>query len=126
MIKGKVIAGKGKGKELGFATANIKLNRKIDSGVYSGRVKVDRKEYLAAIFIDKDLLEAYILDFSDNIYGREIEVIVEAKIREVMKLESEKELVEQIKKDVKEVKSWKLKVKSNFEFTFNFQLSTLY
>lgn len=104
-ISGTVIEGNKKGREFGFPTANIKLSEHIDSGVYRGRVKIEKKTYKAAIFVwpDKPVLEAYLLDFSGDIYGREIEVRIIDKIREVIKFASEKELIGQIAKDVESI-----------------------
>ncbi|MFA6171686.1 MAG: riboflavin kinase [Patescibacteria group bacterium] len=108
-IKGKVVKGKGKGKAFGFPTANIalpELEEKIGSGVYYGRVAIGSKEYKAAIFIPKakDLLEANIFDFDGDIYGSEIEVILGKKLREAIDFNSEKDLIDQVKKDLGAIK----------------------
>jgi riboflavin kinase / FMN adenylyltransferase len=103
-IKGLVIRGKNKGKGLGFPTANLSLegDLEVKSGVYAGMVNFDGKSYRSAIFIGKkcSVLEAHILDFSGDLYGGKIEVEIGKKIREVMKFDSDKELVKQIKKDI--------------------------
>ena len=102
-ISGKVVRGKRKGKTLGFPTVNIELREKIESGVYAGSVNVGGRNYKAGIFVntEKTLLEAHIIGFSGDLYGKEIKVGLGKKIREVMKFESEEELKEQIKKDIK-------------------------
>jgi riboflavin kinase / FMN adenylyltransferase len=104
-IKGLVIKGKNKGKKLGFPTANLALEADFEakSGVYAGRVCFDGKSYKSAIFIGKEgnILEAHILDFSGDLYGKEIEVEIGKKIREVKKFNSDKELQEQIREDIK-------------------------
>ena len=101
-ISGKVIWGKGKGKTLGFPTANIELREKIESGVYAGHVIADVKEYKAGIFINpkKCLLEAHIIGFSGDLYRQEIEIKIGEKIRNVMKFENDDELKRQIKKNI--------------------------
>lgn len=106
-ISGIVIAGNKKGREFGFPTANILLTEKVDSGVYRGRVMVGDKAYKAAIFVwlDKPVLEAYLLGFSGDLYGQEIVVEIIEKIREMIKFDDEKELIEQIGKDVLVVRS---------------------
>lgn len=94
---------------MGFPTANIRLDQKKESGVYSGMVFFDQKQYKAAIFIGKEakILEAYILDFSGDLYENEIEVEVGEKIRDVQKFSSTQELIGQIKKDVEIIKNLK-------------------
>jgi len=101
-LSGIVISGKRKGREFGFPTANIELSRKMDSGVYAGTVIFENKSYKTAIFIDPSglLLEAFILEFNGDLYGKEIELKIGKKIREVEKFETEEKLVAQIKKDV--------------------------
>ncbi|TSA46056.1 FMN adenylyltransferase [bacterium] len=103
-IFGKVVRGKSKGKILGFPTANINLdgNDKIESGVYAGSVKVGDKTYKAGIFVNSDgaLLEAHIIGFSGDLYGKEIEVEIREKMRDIIKFKSEEALKRQIKKDI--------------------------
>ena len=94
--------GKRLGKSFGFPTANIKLDEKLEGGVFVGSVLIKNKRYKAAIFIPAkgDILEAHILDFDGNLYGKEIEVEISEKIRDVVKFDDDKNLVEQIKKDI--------------------------
>lgn len=101
-ISGKVIHGKSRGKELGFPTVNIELPDKIQSGVYAGIVTIDGEEYVAGIFagLDGKKLEAHLPDFSGDLYGKEIGVRIGKKIRDVRKFGNDKELTEQIKKDI--------------------------
>lgn len=106
-IIGKVSEGNKKGREFGFPTANIALTEKIDSGVYRGSVIVGEKIYKSAIFVwpDKPVLEAYLLDFSGDLYGQELTVEIIDKVREVIKFDDEKELIEQIKADVEVIRN---------------------
>jgi len=93
---------------LGYPTANLKLKTKVPSGVYAGRVFVGGKKYRGAIFIpevkkSKKIAEVYILDFSDNLYGQEIAVVITEKIREERKFKNFSKLKKQIKRDVEKV-----------------------
>ena len=101
-ISGKVIRGKNKGKELGFPTVNIELREKVESGVYAGLVKFDKKHYKAGVFVspDKTLLEAYIIGFSGDLYEKNVEVEIRKKVRDVIKFKSNEELKQQIAKDI--------------------------
>jgi len=113
-IIGVVLRGQGKGKKLGFPTANLKIgddkdNSQLEKGVFIGQAWIDKKEYRVAIFIGlkKEILEAHILDFSGDLYGKEIEIKVGKKIRDVIKFNNYKELIDQIKRDVNAI-SFKL------------------
>jgi FAD synthase len=110
-IVGIVAKGKQKGRELGFPTANlVLLDSALKSGVYAGKAIFDGGEYVAAIFVPDlgNLLEAHILDFQGDLYGKEIEVAVGRKIREALRFKSEKELVSQISKDLLQIRSAKI------------------
>ena len=105
IISGKVIKGKKRGKALGFPTANIELLEEVNSGVYTGIVNAEGKKYPAGIFVSPDgkLLEAHLIGFSGDLYGKEIEAQIVRKIRDVMKFESDEELKKQIKKDIENI-----------------------
>ena len=111
---GKVQAGAKRGRALGFPTANIPLHKQIPEGVYISEITIKNKIYPAATFIgsaktfgEKDYKsETYILDFNQNIYGEWISIKLVKKIRGNKKFAGEKDLVEQMKKDSKEVKNY--------------------
>lgn len=110
-VAGAVIHGQHLGRSLGFPTANLSLPDEIIvplEGVYSGLVKIDSKVYHAVINVGKrptigdlkkDLVEAHILDFDEDIYGRIIEVSFFKRIRDEKKFDSLDELKAQIQKD---------------------------
>ncbi len=106
-IKGIVIKCKQKGRKLGFPTANLKLKDKMESGAYAGRIVVDNKKYRTGIFVnyDKKIIEAHIIGFSGNLYGRKIEIEIGKKIRKVLKFKDDKKLKSQIKKDVNKIRN---------------------
>ncbi|MFZ2975476.1 MAG: riboflavin kinase [Candidatus Moraniibacteriota bacterium] len=105
-IVGKVVAGRKEGHKLGFPTANLNFSEKIEAGVYAGNVDFDGKKYKAAIvyFPEKHLLEVHILDFSSNLYDKEIEVEIGEKIRKIIKFKNSEELINQVKKDLEIIK----------------------
>ncbi len=106
-ISGRVIRGKRKGRELGFPTANLELKENIASGVYAGKTNVMGKKYEAAIFAFNNLLEVHILNFDQDIYGKEIEVEFGEKMREAMKFGSDADLKKQIAKDIEIISNLK-------------------
>ncbi len=107
-ITGVVKKGKGRGKNMGFPTANILLNRTVPEGVYASIVTIDNHTYQAASFVgraetfgENELeLESYILDFNRDIYGTVITVKLVEKLRESKKFPSVQSLITAIKEDV--------------------------
>ena len=110
-ISGRVVHGDKRGRKLGFATANIELKRYQSPvfGIFSGRVYGIGKQPLdAAIYVgsrpvyqgERVLLEVHILDFDDNIYGKQIQVEFLEKLRGEGHFNSEHELIEQIHEDI--------------------------
>jgi drug/metabolite transporter (DMT)-like permease len=108
IFSGRVIHGQGRGKLLGYPTANLdKIDLDIAHGVYAVRVNFDGKSYLGLmhfgfkdVFREAVSLEILIKDFSGDIYGEELKVEVLGKIRELEKFASPEILVEAIKKDL--------------------------
>ncbi len=109
-VNGIVNKGKQRGKSLGFPTANIYFNRPLllKEGVYAGFVKIGNAYYKAAINIGSNPtfedqivhLEAYIIDFNENLYKKRLCVYFVKYLREEIKFDSQEKLLEQIKKDV--------------------------
>ncbi len=108
-FKGIVIEGKKRGKNLGFPTANILIEEKIDQGIYISMVTVVGQDYPAITFIGRAVTfnekifqaESYILDFKLDLYGKEIEVEILKKIRGNTKFDSVEKLIEKMKEDEK-------------------------
>jgi riboflavin kinase/FMN adenylyltransferase len=111
-VSGKVVKGDGRGRQIGFPTANIDLSQPpkvdFDLGVYAAITTVYEKNYKSAVHIgpastfgkSKVTFEVYILDFDEDIYDLTIEVQVVAKIRSTVKFDSVQELIKQMNKDV--------------------------
>ena len=105
IIKGKVIHGTKKGRTLGFPTANINVANEIDLGIYAGYIFIESKKYKSAIYSSGNkILEAFIFDFSEDLYGKEINVELVKKIRDKKVFKNDAEASEQISKDVSEIK----------------------
>ncbi len=114
-LKGIVEKGKGIGKELGFSTANISMEKseKVvpEKGVYLTKVVVEGAEYFGVsnygqgpTTAGKDsplLLETHIFDFDKDIYGKEITVRFIEKIRTEQKFPTVGELKIAVEKDIK-------------------------
>lgn len=114
-IKGEVVKGKQLGTDMGFPTCNINPQRlRIPlHGVYACEVRLVDQFRPAAVNIGyrptvtesgEALLEAHILDFNEDLYGKTIEVIFRQKIREETKFSGLEELKQQISADVEQVR----------------------
>tara|TARA_B100001758_G_scaffold247877_1_gene267998 strand:- start:12076 stop:12990 length:915 start_codon:yes stop_codon:yes gene_type:complete len=103
-FSGKVIHGEKLGRTIGFPTANIELeNCKLlpKSGVYAVKLVITDCHYFGMLNIglQTNKIEAYIFDFSEQIYGQNISVHMFSRIRDGKKMGSLKALKEQLIKD---------------------------
>jgi riboflavin kinase/FMN adenylyltransferase len=107
-IRGTVVEGKQEGKALGFPTANIPLTGTTLSGIYAGRVQVDESVYGAALYADpvRGVLEAHLLDFAGDLYGKSIAVEVLAKIRDSSAFENVEVLKAAIAHDIEMIREY--------------------
>lgn len=119
-ISGRVVHGNKRGRQLGFATANIRLHRYVSpvAGIFSGRVygmehkplkhePVDAVVYIGSRPVyngEHVILEVHILDFNDDLYGRHLQVELLEKLRGEGDFKSEEELILQIAKDIENTK----------------------
>ncbi len=102
-IQGKVIKGEGYGRKLGFPTVNLEIDNQglPKIGVYAGEAILENKKYRAGIvFGPLNKVEAHLLGYSGNAYGKEVTLEIKKFIREFKKFDIEKELIAQIKKDL--------------------------
>ena len=118
-LSGRVIKGEGRGRQIGFPTANIELDygRLIPPrGVYATTVDYKGGTYQSLTnigfnptFNDAEELhvETHLLDFVNDIYGEEIQINFLSKIRDEKKFGSVNELIAQISEDVKKRKDIK-------------------
>lgn len=105
LISGKVIHGDGYGKKIGFPTVNLHVED-IDilpPGVYSGTATIEGKEYKAGIVIGpKNKIEAHLIGWSGDAYAKEVSLTLKNFIRKYQKFNTEEELINQIKEDLKQ------------------------
>jgi riboflavin kinase/FMN adenylyltransferase len=115
---GLVVAGDQRGRTLGVPTANIDVEAGTifpGRGVYAARVLVDGIWYRAAVNIGHNptfrskavetthvTVEAFLLDFSGDIYERPIHVDFLHKLRDEHRFDSVAELVTQMRRDIAE------------------------
>lgn len=114
-IRGKVVSGHGRGRDLGFPTANIqpmskyKLIPKV--GIYATRVKIDGMIYDSVTYIGRrptfnlndKVIEVHIADvLGESLYEKQVELYFVSFIREDARFESTEDLVYQIEADKQE------------------------
>ncbi len=111
-LEGTIVKGEGRGKQIGFPTANIQYsNLQItpSKGVYYSSVFYKDGMYKSITNIgvkptfesDAEMtVETFILDFDKDIYGESFKLYLHSKLREEKKFDSVNDLIEQITKDV--------------------------
>ncbi len=111
MLRGIVVHGDHRGRELGFPTANLQVpDQKLipANGIYAVRVRLGNEWLDGAASVGirptfgggKRLVEIYILDFSRWIYGEELQVYFVERLRDEEKFDSIQALLEQMARDV--------------------------
>jgi riboflavin kinase / FMN adenylyltransferase len=113
LVSGTVIHGDQRGRDLGFPTANLRLDeedRDLPFGVYAGRVDGRAAAISVGVrptFGDglEPLLEAHILDFSGDLYGSKVVVELVRQLRPEQAFESVAALVEQVHADIAAVRA---------------------
>ncbi len=116
-MRGLVIRGDGRGRKLGFPTANLRvpLNGKLipPPGVYAVRGGLRRGVFGGALHIgprptfsgSPPTIELHLLDFEGDVYGEEIRVEFIRHLREVRPFSSASALVEQLKSDIESTRA---------------------
>jgi riboflavin kinase/FMN adenylyltransferase len=106
-VEGTVVAGEARGGTLGFPTANLDVRPELlvpGNGIYAGAAAGHR----AAVSIGTNphyggherRVEAYLLDFSGDLYGQRLVVELWRRLRDEQAFETESDLIRQIEADV--------------------------
>jgi riboflavin kinase / FMN adenylyltransferase len=114
-MRGRVVHGQRLGRDLGFPTANLRIERIRTplKGIFAVRVHGVEATPLRAVASlgtrptvggVQTLLEVHVFDFSADLYGREIEVEFVAKLRDEENYPTLEALVAQIHRDVAEAR----------------------
>jgi riboflavin kinase / FMN adenylyltransferase len=111
-LDGVVVAGESRGGTLGFPTANISISRDLlvpAFGIYAGAALGERAAISVGVnphYGGEELrIEAFLLDFEGDLYGRRLVVELWRRLRDERAFESEQELVAQIARDVEETRA---------------------
>ena len=111
--EGIVIPGDGRGKHIGIPTANLSVWKKKllpSEGVYAAFININKKRFPAVVSIgfrptfyeipEQQTIEAHILNFSDQIYEKQVKLQFISRLRDEKKFGSVKELIQQVRKDI--------------------------
>ena len=115
-ITGKIIEGDGRGRDLGFPTANLSIEagRLIPGdGIYATWAIIGGSRYKSATSIgvrptfgtNPRAVETFIIDFDDEVYSEVLTLEFVSRIREELTFPSVKELIDQMHRDVEEARA---------------------
>jgi riboflavin kinase/FMN adenylyltransferase len=116
-VVGEVVKGSQRGRALGFPTANLAVWEEQvipANGIYAGWVTVGGERYMAAIsvgvrptFDEQDItVEPYVLDFDRDIYGEQLTLSFETRLRDELRFDTIEALIEQIRADVEQTRAY--------------------
>jgi riboflavin kinase / FMN adenylyltransferase len=111
-FNGKIVRGDGRGRKLGFPTANLSTGNEDKlipaKGIYAAECIVENEKHFGLLSLgsrptfhkDGDIIpEFYIFDFDRDIYDKTMQVNLVERIRDEEKYNSVDELIIQMKKD---------------------------
>jgi len=110
-VTGIVVHGAARGRALGYPTANLKTSKNIvipKTGIYAGFACLEERHMPAAISVGYNptfganplSVEAFILDFDEDIFGRNLKLEFVERLRDEQFFESVDALVAQMSDDV--------------------------
>ena len=115
-VRGVVVRGQERGREMGFPTANVEVAPDLvvpGNGIYATRARLDSGTYMAATSIGvrptfddgpERTIEAYLIDFSDDIYGQTVCLEFVRRLRGEEKFDTVDALLDQMNRDVTQTK----------------------
>jgi len=117
-VRGTIVTGDGRGRTIGFPTANVELHEPFVTpalGVYAVRAVLDGTAYNGVMnlgkkptFVDnleKPTLEVHLFDFSESVYGKELTIEFISYLRPERKFSAIDELISQIHRDADQAKT---------------------
>jgi riboflavin kinase/FMN adenylyltransferase len=126
-IRGRVVHGLQRGRQIGFPTANvvpIDENKLIPArGVYFVQIDIEEIPYWGIMNIglrptfkdlEEPLMEVHIFDFNEDIYEKDVNIRLIKRVRDEKKFANIDELKNQIKNDINFCKEYKKSLNLNF------------
>lgn len=124
MLEGRVIIGRGRGRDLGFPTANIDIDPMQAlpaDGVYATLAYIDDKPLHSITNIGRrptfaereQTIEVHIFDYNGNLYRRNLKVDIIERIRGEQRFNSSEELIKRITEDIIEANAILSRLENN-------------
>ncbi|HEX5146893.1 MAG TPA: bifunctional riboflavin kinase/FAD synthetase [Conexibacter sp.] len=116
-LRGEVVTGDRRGRELGFPTANLVPDQTLiqpGHGIYAARASWDDEVRCAAVNVGVRptfktdlvvLVESYLLDWQGDLYGKRLTVEFLARLRGERRFESADALIAQMHRDVEQARA---------------------
>jgi riboflavin kinase/FMN adenylyltransferase len=113
-VSGRVVTGKGRGRKLGFPTANISSQTEVVplNGIYATSIEVKSRQWLSVSSVGVNptfgdgprTVESFIFDFESEIYGEAVKLSFVKRIRDEKKFSTVEDLIAQIHGDVEQAR----------------------
>jgi len=115
-LQGLVVTGDGRGRQLGFPTANLAEIRTLlpRDGVYAAWTRIQGRVYATAVHVGPPLtfaddavrVEAHVVGLAADLYGSRLTFHLEKRLRDTRRFDSPQQLRGQIEEDVRAVEDW--------------------
>jgi riboflavin kinase / FMN adenylyltransferase len=109
-VSGRVVTGQGRGRKLGFPTANISSQTEVVplNGIYATLIEVKSRQWLSVSSVGVNptfgdgprTVESFIFDFKSEIYGEAVKLSFVKRIRDEKKFSTVEDLIAQMHGDV--------------------------
>ncbi|HEX2261010.1 MAG TPA: bifunctional riboflavin kinase/FAD synthetase [Candidatus Binatia bacterium] len=113
-VSGRVVTGKGRGRKLGFPTANISSQTEVVplNGIYATSIEVKSRQWLSVSSVGVNptfgdgprTVESFIFDFESEIYGEAVKLSFVKRIRDEKKFSTVEDLIAQMHGDVEQAR----------------------
>ena len=113
VIRGEVVRGEQRGRELGYPTANLVPDERYATPAHGIYACVANGTHAAAVNIGVrptfdtklgELIEAFLLDFSGDLYGTQLELTFLRRLRGELRFDGVEPLIEQMGRDVQDTR----------------------
>lgn len=115
-LPGTVVHGSGRGKSLGFPTANLESPEGLmipGDGIYAAWAYFKKSRYMAATSVGANptfrdatrTVEPFLLDFDDNLYDEQLTLEFVRRLRDNVKFDGVEELQRQVAMDVEKTRT---------------------
>jgi len=114
-LDGTVVSGDGRGRQLGFPTANLLTRKELlpANGVYAVKVRYGRRMYDAVVNLGQrptfagaaPTLEIHLLDYSGDLYGKRLRLYFIDRLRDEQRFSSIPELLNTIRADIDQART---------------------